>query len=94
MVQLYVRRETGGPAGVALPRHWLRGIRPIRLDPGESRTVAFELTARDLSLCDASGTWILPPGRLRLFVGSSQPDGRSVALLGRAPLEALVTITS
>jgi hypothetical protein len=32
------------------------------------------------------------PGQYTIFVGSSQPDNRSVELLGQAPLSKTVTI--
>jgi beta-glucosidase len=31
---------------------------------------------------------VLEPGRFRVYVGGSQPDARSVELVGRAPLAA------
>ena len=36
---------------------------------------------------------MLEPGRLRLTVGGSQPDARSLALTGQAPLVAELGLT-
>jgi beta-glucosidase len=67
--------------------HWdLRGFSRITLAPGESRRVSFTLGARDLSLIDERGVRVLEPGRFRVTIGGSQPDARSVALTGQAPL--------
>ena len=67
--------------------HWeLRGFARITLAPGESRRVSFTLRARDLSLIDERGVRVLEPGRFRATIGGSQPDARSVALTGQAPL--------
>jgi beta-glucosidase len=68
-----------------VPQHELRGFTRIHLAAGESKRVSFTLTERDLSLIDLSGKRVLEPGRFRVSVGGSQPDGRSAELLGKAP---------
>jgi beta-glucosidase len=83
VVQLYVKDLE---ASVSVPHCDLRGFERVTLAPGESRRVAFELSARDLSLIDEQGRRILEPGRFRLTLGGCQPDARSVALTGNAPV--------
>jgi beta-glucosidase len=90
VVELYVKDLE---ASCTVPEHELRGFERITLAPGESRTVRFELDARALSLIDEQGRRILEPGKFRLSIGGSQPDARSVALVGSAPLSAELTVT-
>jgi beta-glucosidase len=82
VVQLYVKDLD---ASCRVPRHELRGFERVTLAPGETRRIAFTLTPRDLSLIDQQGRRVLEPGRFRLYLGGSQPDARSVALMGQAP---------
>lgn len=74
VVQLYV----GDPeASVARPPAELRGFTKITLLPGESRTVAFTLGARDLSFWSvADGGWLVEPGEFEIAVGASSRDLR------------------
>jgi beta-glucosidase len=90
VVQLYVKDLE---ASCTVPHHDLRGFERITLAPGESRTVTFELDARALSLIDERGRRVLEPGRFRLTIGGSQPDARSAALLGAAPLAVELGVT-
>jgi beta-glucosidase len=69
-----------------VPRRDLRGFERVALEPGQSRSVVFSLSPRDLSLIDDRGCRVLEPGRFRLSIGGSQPDARSVALTGSCPL--------
>ena len=85
VVELYVKALD---ASFSVPHHDLRGFERITLAPGETRRVSFTLSARDLSLIDDGGRRVLEPGRFRVALGGSQPDARSVALLGQAPLAA------
>jgi beta-glucosidase len=85
VVQLYVKDLE---SSCRVPNHDLRGFKRVALGAGESRRVRFRLSARDLSLIDERGRRMLEPGKFRLFVGGSQPDGRSVRLAGTAPLAA------
>jgi beta-glucosidase len=89
VVELYVKDLE---ASVSVPHHDLRGFERITLAPGESRRVNFRLSARDLSLIDDAGRRVLEPGRFRVTLGGSQPDARSVALLGQAPLAAEIDL--
>jgi beta-glucosidase len=82
VVQLYV---SDLEASVTVPHHSLRGFQRVHLAPCESRSVSFRLTAKALSLIDERGKRLLEPGRFRVSVGGSQPDARSVELLGKAP---------
>ena len=90
VVQLYL---TDVEASCTVPHHSLRGFTRVSLAPGESRQVAFELGPRDLALIDDRGRRVLEPGQFRLFVGGSQPDARSLALTGQAPLSAAFEVT-
>ncbi len=83
VIQLYVRDLE---ASCRVPHHELRGFRRLHLLPGESRAIEFELTPKDLSLIDEAGQRWLEPGRFLIFIGGSQPDARSVELMGRTPL--------
>lgn len=73
-------------ASVRVPHHSLRAFTRTRFAPGETRKLTFRLKPKDFSLIDEQGRRQLEPGRFRIFVGGSQPDERSVELLGRAPL--------
>lgn len=90
VVQVYVEDLE---ASCTVPHHELRGFERITLAPGESRTVTFELDAKALSLIDDQGRRVLEPGRFRVSAGGSQPDARSVALMGKAPLAVDLTVT-
>ena len=83
VVQLYLKDVD---ASCRVPNHSLRGWERVHLAPGESRTVAFKLEARDLALIDDRGRRVLEPGRFRAYVGGSQPDERSRELTGESPL--------
>ncbi len=90
VAQLYVRDLE---ASCVVPHHELRGAQRVHLAPGESCRVRFELDAAALSLIDEGGQRHLEPGTFRIFVGGSQPDARSVALLEQAPLVAELRVT-
>jgi beta-glucosidase len=85
VIQLYVRDLA---SSVVVPHHELRGFRRVHLQAGASALIEFELDARALSLLDESGLRWLEPGRFRIFAGGSQPDARSVELVGQTPLAA------
>jgi len=90
VVELYV---SDLEASVTVPRWSLRGFKRLRLEPGERRQIAFELTPRQLALIDEEGRCILEPGRFRVYLGGSQPDARSISLTGATPLSADFEVT-
>jgi len=47
----------------------LRGFEKISLAPGESKTVTFELPAKELAFVGADGKWRLEKGEFRISCG-------------------------
>ena len=90
VVELYVKDLEGS---TSVPHHELRAFERVTLAPGEARALTFMLAPRDFSLIDDAGRRVLEPGTFRVFVGGSQPDARSVALTGQAPLAVDVVLT-
>ncbi len=68
VVQLYVRDLVGD---VTRPVRELKDFRRVRVNPGESRTVAFELDAADLAFYGQDMTLITEPGQFHVWVGGS-----------------------
>jgi len=77
VVQLYLKDLE---ASVDVPIHELKGFSRVKLQPGQSTTVTFTLTPRQMALIDNEGRCILEPGKFRVMVGGRQPDKRSQAL--------------
>lgn len=81
VVQLYVRDVVGS---LTRPVKELKGFAKIELQPGESREVAFTLTAADLAFTTARGTWEAEPGEFQVFVGNSSAVDSPTAFSLRA----------
>lgn len=77
VVQLYV---TDVKASVDVPQYSLRGFQRVALEPGETRTVAFEVKPKDLMLVNNDGESVLEAGDFQLSVGGSVPSRRSLEL--------------
>ncbi len=63
-------------ASTARPVLELRGIGKIKLDPGQSGTVRFELEAGDLAFADEDGNPCLEAGKFEILVGPSADISR------------------
>ena len=74
-VQLYVHDRVGSRSR---PVKELKGFEKVTLDPGESRTVSFQLTAEDLEFWTAECEMAAEPGTFEVFVGRSAADVDSV----------------
>jgi beta-glucosidase len=68
VVQLYVRDLVGD---VTRPVRELKGFERVRIEPGMTRTVEFELHANDLAFYGRANTLIVEPGDFHLWVGDS-----------------------
>lgn len=71
VVQLYARDEE---ASVARPVRELIGFRRVTLQPGETRTVTFDLTSETFAHTAADHRRIVEPGRVHLSAGTSSAD--------------------
>src|SRR5438128_5423333 len=72
VAQLYLHDEV---ASVTRPVRALAGFRRVSLKPGESRTVEFELTPKELGLYDQRMKFVVEPGKFRVYVGGSSVGG-------------------
>ena len=62
------------PAFEGAPRLALRGFQRLSLKAGESQTLTFTLSPRDLSFVDRDGVRSVMPGPYQVSVGSGQPE--------------------
>ena len=65
VVQMYVRDII---FTVARPRYELKGFRRVTLDPGETTTVIFELTAKELGYWNRDKEYVVEPGDFKVWV--------------------------
>jgi beta-glucosidase len=70
-VQLYVH-ETYAP--VSTPVKQLRGFERVALNPGETKTVTFQLLPEDLQLLDIDMRWRVVPGDFEIMAGKSSAE--------------------
>ena len=71
--QLYFRQAVTSVTTYELS---LVGFERVSLAPGESKTVTFQLPARDLELINRAGRRVVEPGEFLVHVGSSSADLR------------------
>jgi beta-glucosidase len=72
IAQVYVREDA---PGVSRPEKELKAFAKVALEPGEEKTVRFELSRRDFAYYDASRhTWAVQSGRFEILVGSSSRE--------------------
>ena len=71
----------------AVLNHSLVAFKRISLKMGESKTVTLNIRRKEFEVVNDEGERILDSKKFKLFVGVSQPDSRSVDLIGIKPLE-------
>lgn len=69
--QLYIHDEF---SSVAQPVMALKGFQRIRLKPGESKQVSFQITPDLLKLFNKNNEWVVEPGDFRIMIGASSAD--------------------
>ncbi|GAA4848347.1 beta-glucosidase BglX [Algivirga pacifica] len=72
VVQLYIRDRV---ASVARPVKELKGFEKIKLAAGETRTVTFTLTAKELGFYNNNGEFIVEPGTFDVMIGTNSAEG-------------------
>ncbi|MFC3196127.1 beta-glucosidase BglX [Parapedobacter deserti] len=71
VVQLYIRDLVGS---VTRPVKELKAFRKIRLEPGQSQEVVFDLTEEDLKFYNAELEHVAEAGEFAVFVGTNSRD--------------------
>ena len=73
-MQLYIGDEE---SSLPRPVKELKGFEKVRLAPGETRTVTFDITPDMLGYYDdAKGAWVVEPGEFTAYVGAASDDIR------------------
>jgi beta-glucosidase len=73
VVQLYIHDAVGS---VSRPVKELKGFKRITLEPGETKTVRFDLTPAQLGMWNREMKWVVEPGLFEIMVGASSSDIR------------------
>ena len=63
-----MRQDVGS---VETPARALKGFKRIHLNPGESKTVTFEVPLYNIALWNAEHNWVVEPGTFTVWVGDS-----------------------
>jgi len=68
VVQLYIHDPV---ASISQPVRRLRGFERVTLNPGATRTLTFTLDRSDFGFYDNSGEFVVEPGRIDVYAGTS-----------------------
>ncbi len=71
VVQLYIRDTV---SSVTRPVKELKAFEKIALSPGETRTVALDITPESLAFWDVNMKYVVEPGEFEIMVGNSSRD--------------------
>jgi len=74
VVQLYIRDLVGS---VTRPVLELKGFEKISLDPGQTKTVQFEISENDLKFLDINMDYLAEAGEFEVFVGTNSQETQS-----------------
>jgi beta-glucosidase len=77
VVQLYVRDDV---SSVTRPLLELKGFRRVTLEPGEQRSVTFDIKPSDLWFYNADMKRVVEPGSFTIFAGSNSVDLKKTTL--------------
>jgi beta-glucosidase len=72
VVQVYIRDRV---SSVTRPIKELKAFRKVFLEPGETKSVAFEIAPEQLAFYDIHMKFVVEPGEFEIMVGSSSRDG-------------------
>lgn len=75
VVQLYIHDRV---ASITRPVRELKGFRKVKLEPGASTEVSFDISRRDLEFVGPAATWIAEPGLFDVWVAASSASGKPV----------------
>lgn len=70
-VQLYIRDVAGS---LSRPVRELKGFELISLKKGETKTVTFTLTEKELGFYDNNGNFLVEPGQFKVYVGTNSQE--------------------
>lgn len=84
-IQVYVKSGIEGA-----PNYQLKGLKKVFLKQGEKETVTITLREKDFALYNEAGQLVLHKGEYRVYIGTSLPDNRSIALGKEKPYEAVI----
>lgn len=77
IVQLYIGEEK---CSEERPLKELKHFEKVSLNPGETKTVSFEITPEDLQFFSAAKhQWIVEPGKFKAYVGASVEDIKGIS---------------
>ena len=76
----------------AVLNHSLVGFKRISLKKGELKTVILNIKRKEFEIVNNNGERKIDSKRFKLFAGISQPDSKSIKLIGTAPLEAEISL--
>ena len=71
VVQMYIRDLV---SSVTRPVKELKGFQKISLQPGETKTVALDITPESLAFYDMNMKYVVEPGEFEIMVGNSSRD--------------------
>jgi beta-glucosidase len=71
VVQMYIRDRV---SSVTRPIKELKAFRKVFLEPGETKSVAFEIAPEQLAFYDIHMKFVVEPGEFEIMVGSSSRD--------------------
>jgi len=72
VVQLYIHDEY---ASIVRPIKELKGFELVNLKKGETKTINFTLTDKELGFYDNDGNYLVEPGTFKIMVGGSSDKG-------------------
>ncbi|MEL7220616.1 MAG: beta-glucosidase BglX [Bacteroidota bacterium] len=71
VVQLYIHDIA---ASVVRPVKELKGFELVELQKGQSKTIRFELTEKELGFYNTQGEYVVEPGKFEVFVGGNSRE--------------------
>ena len=71
VVQLYTTFKN---TGIIRPVQELRGFKRVSLEPGEEKTVVFNLSLRQMGYYDENMEFVVEPGTLEIKIGNKCKD--------------------
>ncbi len=84
VVQMYIRDRVNS---VTRPVKELKGFQRINLQPGETKTVALDITPEHLAFYDIDMNYAVEPGEFEIMVGSSSRDEDLQKIVLRAEVQ-------